>query len=298
VRRRGGVLVSEDLARSKALVTTPLSIRVGNATVWSSTSPGGGWTELQMLGLLARLDGMLDDPGPFDFRTFVEASRRCYADRFHFMGDPDHVDVPLDVLLGDDYLDALAAEVVAAIAGDPAGRLDYPETLPWHDYARRVPDAFPRLRPDLVPTPWEDPERIGAGLNESFETTHLSTVDEDGMAVSCTLTAGNTFGSRVVADGVLLDDAMIWFNAAPGAANSIAPWKRPLCNMGPLIIRDDDGRMLAVGAPGGRRITSAIAQVAAHWLRGDDVERATGRPRIDGSGGAVLIPSRASVSGL
>jgi gamma-glutamyltranspeptidase/glutathione hydrolase len=62
--------------------------------------------------------------------------------------------------------------------------------------------------------------------------------------------------------------------------------------MGPLVVRHDDGRVLAVGAPGGRRVVSAVAQVTAHWLRGDDLERATGRPRVDGSGGAVLFPTR------
>ena len=285
VQRRGGILALDDLARVEPLVTTPMSLRIGNATAWAPTSPGGGWTELQILGVLSRL-GLLGADDPFDVPAYLEASRRCFADRFHFMGDPEHVDVPLDVLLSDDYLDALAGEVAN-------GRLTYPEAPPWGHYASCVPEAFARHRPDLVPTPWEARTVHGAaGLGDSFETTHVSTMDRDGMAVSCTLTAAEPYGSKVVGAGVVLDDAMIWFNAAAGAANSIAPWKRPLANMGPLLVCHDDGRTLAVGAPGGRRIMSAVTQVVAHWLRGDSLEQATARPRVDGSGSQVLASVR------
>jgi gamma-glutamyltranspeptidase/glutathione hydrolase len=293
VQRRGGILTLEDLARVEPIVVRPLSIRAGDATVWTPTSPCGGWTELQMLGALARLDGMLDGASLFDLRSYLEVSRRCFADRFHFMGDPDHVDVPLELLLSDGYLDALAGEVAGALDGSSSARLPYPDAQPWLHYASRVPEAFARRFPALVPTPWQKASTsAAAGLGDSFETTHLCTGDEDGMVVSCTLTAAHSFGSRVLAAGVVLDDAMIWFNAAPGAANSIAPWKRPLVNMGPLLVRRDDGRVLALGAPGGRRIVSAVSQVASHWMRGDSVEQATARPRVDGSGGAVLAARR------
>jgi gamma-glutamyltranspeptidase / glutathione hydrolase len=291
VERRGGILARADLARVEAIVTRPLSIRVGDATVWSPTSPCGGWTELQVLGVLTRLDGMLDGARPFDLLAYLEASRRCFGDRFHLMGDPEHVEVPLDLLLSDDYLDALAAEVAGALAGSRDGRIAYPDELPWLHYAWSVPEAFARCFPRLLPTRWQRAEQP-AGLGDSSETTHISVRDGDGMAVSCTLTAAHSFGSRVIAAGVVLDDAMIWFNAASGAANSIAPWKRPLANMGPLLVHRDDGRTLAVGAPGGRRIVSAVSQVVAHWLRGDSLERATARPRIDGSGGTVLAARR------
>jgi gamma-glutamyltranspeptidase / glutathione hydrolase len=291
VQRRGGVLTLEDLARVQATVTRPLSIRVGDATIWGPTSPCGGWTELQTLAVLARLDGLLDGRQSFDLWAYLEASRRCFADRFHFMGDPEHVDVPLDLLLSDHYLDALAAEVAATLAGSRNCQIAYPDAPPWVHYAYQVPEAFARCFPGRAPTPWQH-AGAAAGLGDSFETTHLCTQDEDGMAVSCTITAAHQFGSRVIAAGVVLDDAMIWFNAAPGAANSIAPWKRPLVNMGPLIVCHDDGRTLAVGAPGGRRIISAVSQVVAHWLRGDSVEEATARPRIDGSGGTVIASRR------
>jgi gamma-glutamyltranspeptidase/glutathione hydrolase len=298
-QRGGGVLSAEDLHRAGALVTTPLSLRVGDATVVAPTSPGGGWTELQILGVLARLGGMLEGDHPFDLKAYVETSRRCFADRFHFMGDPDHVDVPLDVLLSDDYLDALATEVARTLRDPVNGRMGYATSAPWSYYARHVPEAFARHRPDRCPTAWQaGPACARTSVGDSFETTHLSAIDHEGMAVSCTLTAGHTYGSRIVAAGVVLDDAMIWFNATPGTANSITPWKRPLVNMGPLLVRRDDGRRLAIGAPGGRRIMSAVSQVTAHWLRGESLEQATAEPRIDGSGPDILAPARLGLEQL
>ena len=126
-------------------------------------------------------------------------------------------------------------------------------------------------------------------------TTHFTVVDGDGMMVSCTHTAGNAFGSKVVAEGtgLLFDAGMVWFNAHPGAANSIAPGKRPLVNMGPLLLARDGEPRLAVGAPGGRRIIDAVVQVVVNAVdRGMGIEDALGAPRVDASGSKVLASER------
>ncbi len=126
-------------------------------------------------------------------------------------------------------------------------------------------------------------------------TTHFTVVDGDGMMVSCTHTAGNAFGSKVVAEGtgLLFDAGMVWFNAHPGAANSIAPGKRPLVNMGPLLLARDGEPRLAIGAPGGRRIIDAVVQVVVNAVdRGMGIEDAIGAPRVDASGSKVLASER------
>ena len=115
------------------------------------------------------------------------------------------------------------------------------------------------------------------------------------MTVSCTHTAANAFGSKVVAagTGLLFDASMVWFNAVPGAANSIAPGRRPLVNMCPLVLTQGGRPRLAVGAPGGRRITSAVVQVLTGVAdAGLDVQAAIDAPRIDASGAALLASER------
>jgi gamma-glutamyltranspeptidase/glutathione hydrolase len=91
----------------------------------------------------------------------------------------------------------------------------------------------------------------------------------------------------------MFDSAMNWFNAEPGAANSIAGGARPLANMGPLIISENGRPFIALGAPGGRRIASALVQVTINLLdRGMSAEEALAEPRVDGSGGRLLVQER------
>ena len=93
--------------------------------------------------------------------------------------------------------------------------------------------------------------------------------------------------------GLLFDASMVWFNAVPGAANSIAPGRRPLVNMCPLVLTQGGRPRLAVGAPGGRRITSAVVQVLTGVAdAGLDVQAAIDAPRIDASGAALLASER------
>ena len=94
-------------------------------------------------------------------------------------------------------------------------------------------------------------------------TTHFNVVDSDRNVVSCTQTAVSLFGSGIVVPdtGILMNNSMIWFNPRPGYVNSIAAYKRPLVNMSPIIASNNRRPVLALGAPGGRKIISAVLQV-------------------------------------
>ena len=86
---------------------------------------------------------------------------------------------------------------------------------------------------------------------------------------------------------------MGWFNARVGAANSIAPSKRPLANMGPMIITRDGRALAALGAPGGRRIIHAVVQVLLNIVeRGMGAQDAVDAPRLDASGSTLLASER------
>ena len=289
----GGLITRDDLAAYRPLVGPPLRVRYRGADVFAPVSPCGAWTALQILRALERLD--LDPSpaaGPDALNAVIVASRRAFADRYHWLGDPDHVAVPLRGLLSDDY----AAETAAAIrAGDPGPRFDLPDGYPWEVLAfAAAGDPWPH-DDDPVRRPEYRPAHPATVARDGHGTTHFAVVDGDGMMVSCTHTAGNAFGSKVVAEGtgLLFDAAMVWFNAVPGAANSIAPRKRPLVNMSPLLAVDDGRARVTVGAPGGRRIIDAVAQVLANVLdRGLALQEAIDAPRVDASGATVLASER------
>src|SRR5262249_56545930 len=85
-------------------------------------------------------------------------------------------------------------------------------------------------------------------------TSHVAAADADGNLVAWTQTHGGGFGSGVMVKGtgVVLGHGMCRFEPRPGWANSVAPGKRPLHNMSPLIAVKDGKAVLALGATGGR----------------------------------------------
>jgi gamma-glutamyltranspeptidase/glutathione hydrolase len=132
-------------------------------------------------------------------------------------------------------------------------------------------------------------ERL-AGLGESEPlaaescTTHLTVCDAEGNTVAMTTTLMSSFGSRVLLpqSGVLLNNGMMWFDPRPGMPNSIAPGKRPLCNMLPIMLTENGRPFLAGGASGGRRIMAAVFQLMTFIADfGMDVATAAHHPRID-----------------
>ena len=103
-------------------------------------------------------------------------------------------------------------------------------------------------------------------------TTHFAVVDGDGMMVSCTHTAGNAFGSKIVAEGtgLLFDAGMVWFNAHPGAVNSIVPaiarwstWAR--CSWRATASRGSRSERPAGGGSSTRSSRSSSTSSTAGW---------------------------------
>ena len=113
--------------------------------------------------------------------------------------------------------------------------------------------------------------------------------------VSCTQTAVGGFGSRVIVPGtgLLHTNGMIVFNPMPGAANSIAGYKRGLANMVPLLALRDGKPMLSVGAPGGRKIMNCNAQIIMNVLDHKmGIQQAIAAPRVDAADRETFVDSR------
>jgi gamma-glutamyltranspeptidase/glutathione hydrolase len=187
----------------------------------------------------------------------LEVMKLAYAERSLFLGDPDFCTVPVARLVSAAHADSLRAGI-AAEARPP----------------ERIPGA------PLVPP-------------ESDETSHLSVVDGAGNAVAMTVTINLVFGSGLLAagTGVLLNDEMDDFAAAPGVpnafglvgaeANAVAPGKRPLSSMTPTLLLREDEVVLVTGSPGGARIITTVLQTIVNVVDfGMDVQQAVAAPRI------------------
>ena len=122
-------------------------------------------------------------------------------------------------------------------------------------------------------------------------TTHLNVVDRHGNMVALTQTLLSVFGSKVVlpSTGVLMNNGIMWFDPRPGSPNALAPGKRALTNMCPLIARRDGKAWFAIGASGGRKILPAVFQISSFLIdHGMTLEDAFHQPRIDASGGETV----------
>jgi gamma-glutamyltranspeptidase/glutathione hydrolase len=132
-------------------------------------------------------------------------------------------------------------------------------------------------------------------------TTHLTVRDAEGTMVAMTTTLLSSMGSRVVlpATGVLVNNGVMWFDPRPGQPNSMAPGKRPLTNMCPIVVAEDGVPVLAGGASGGRRILASVAQMLAFVADfGMTPEQAGHTPRIDVSGTDSVTADRRLAPGV
>lgn len=249
MRRGGGLITHEDLATYEA-VERPALVGTyrGHRILTMGPPSSGGIVLLQALNKLEAVDlaafGYLS---PAHVHRTAEATRRAFADRAVWIGDPDAVAVPTEGLLSKGYARSRMASF---------------------DPARATPSA--RVTAGVPP---------GAVPEEGTQTTHLSVVDADGMAVSLTTTINDLYGAKVVVEGAgfLLNNEMDDFTTAPGVPNlwgsvtgernAVAPGRRMLSSMTPTIVEDPEGRLLLVlGTPGGTTIPTTVLQVVTAVL--------------------------------
>jgi len=135
---------------------------------------------------------------------------------------------------------------------------------------------------------------VQPGSEESC-TTHITAVDRDGGVAALTTTLLSSFGSRYVLPqtGILMNNGIMWFDPRPGRPNSLAPGKRALSNMCPVVVARDGRPRFGIGASGGRRILGAVLQMASFIVDfGMTPEQAAHHPRIDVSGDSGVALDR------
>ncbi len=272
VRAAGGLWTLEDLAGYQVVERTPVVLEYQGARITTAPPPSSGGIAIgQILNILRAAGDDRDvdlepraDAAVEQVHWLVEAMRRAYRDRAVYLGDPDHVVIPVSRLLSQSYADALAADI---------------------DPERATPSAeLPLLSAAARAT--------AAGLaGESQQTTHFSVVDADGNRVAATITLNYPFGSGFVPEGtgVLLNNEMDDFSIRPGTpnvygligfeANAIAPHRRPLSSMSPAFVETPE-RLVILGTPGGSRIITMVLQAILATLDGADAAEIVQRPRF------------------
>jgi len=261
MQQRGGLIRQADLAGYRAQLVRPLASSFRGSPVLTMPPPsGGGVTLLQVLHILEPLD--LAASGLNSAATIhrmVEAMNLAYRDRNRWLGDPDQVAIPVQGLLARSYANQLRQSIAAA-RHRPAAELE----------ASKV------------------------ALPEGTNTTHLSVVDRQGGMVATTTTLNFAYGNGVSVPGAgfLLNNEMDDFSSQPGsanayglvqgAANAIAPGRRPLSSMTPtLVFRADGSPWFATGSPGGSRIITTVLQVLLNrMVHGLNLASAIAAPRI------------------
>jgi len=131
--------------------------------------------------------------------------------------------------------------------------------------------------------------------SEDSCTTHITAVDRDGGVAALTTTLLSSFGSRYVLPqtGILMNNGVMWFDPRPGRPNSMAPGKRALTNMCPLVATRDGRARFGVGASGGRRILAAVTQMTSFIIDfAMTAGEAAHQPRIDVSGESAIAIDR------
>jgi gamma-glutamyltranspeptidase/glutathione hydrolase len=268
MRRGGGLITREDLARYQAKWRDPLRFTYrGHEVVSMPPTSSGGVTMAEMLNILEGYDlRSLGYLSPEHVHLFAEATRRAYADRNEYLADPDFVPQPTARMASDAY----AGERRRDIRRD-----------------RATPSA--QVRPGLGAAP------AGAGARaEGMHTTHYSIVDGKGNAVAVTTTINSLYGNLVTVEGAgfLLNNEMDDFSAKPGTANqfglvqgeanAVQPGKRMLSAMTPTIVLDPTGRVrLVTGTPGGSTIITTVAMMVSNVVDWNmDAATATAAPRL------------------
>ena len=277
---RPGDMTEQDLAAFRAMERDAVCGSYRAYRICGMPPPSsGGIAVLAILGLLERFPMASLRPGSSGaVHLFAEAGRLAYADRDHYVGDPDFLAVPAAGLVDPAYLRERST-------------LIRPERSMGH--------AEPGVPAGV---------RVSLGADATVEiggTSHLSIVDAAGNAVAMTTSVESAFGSRILVHGFLLNNQLTDFSFAPQEggrplANRVEPGKRPRSAMAPtFVFAPNGGLMLAVGAAGGPAIINYVAKTLVgvlDWKQ--SLQQAMAAPNMGSRNGDTEIERGSALEGI
>jgi gamma-glutamyltranspeptidase / glutathione hydrolase len=229
-----------DMAAYEAKARPPVCADYRRYKVCGMGPPSAGG--IAVLAILKQLEGhdlaKLGPDNPVSWHLIAESQRLAFADRAMYGGDGDFVSVPVEGLVAADYLKSRGALIKADA------------TMP------KAPAGMPK---------GAKPRTMAPG-SEVPSTTHFAAVDAAGNVASLTSTVEGSFGSSLVAGGMVLNNELTDFSFEPSekgalVANRVQGGKRPRSSMSPTIVYDASGKpILAIGAAGGMTIPAQVAK--------------------------------------
>lgn len=250
--KRGGMVTTADLSAYHAVLREPLSVPYRGLTVELPPPPSaGGAAVAVMLTLLSHLGAeKLPALSEDEIHLFAEVARRAHAIRRFEIGDPD------------------------TLPG-----FDWPEKRRSLLDANSVLARFPQIDPDRATPSGAVSPLYDAAMRELEHTTHLSVVDADGNVASLTTTLSASFGARVMAAGVVLNNALAGFGTV--GQNVLAPGRRMTTSMSPVIVLARGEPVIVCGSPGGDTIPNTVTRVLRNVIDyGMTLDEAVNAPRI------------------
>ena len=267
IQQLGGFITLEDLKKNQPTWVTPISTMFKGYRIWELPPNNQGIATLEMLRILEPYDlkGMGLNSAPY-LHHLIEAKKLAYADLQKYVGDADHLTIPVSQMLSDAFIKERRSHI---------------------DEKKAMVTTEP------------GPERT------SSETIYLTVADKDGNMVSFINSLFDEFGSGVVVPGTgfALHDRGSGFTMTPGLPNTVAPGKRPFHTLipgfvtkpGPTSAADGTGDepYMSFGLMGGSMQAQGHAQFLINMLVfGQDVQEAmdTGRFRHNTGLNVIVEP--------
>ena len=245
---------AQSLETYSVQVSTPPSGKVGEYTMLSGSPGLPGAAIIQMVQIAEAAGIGAVDPASADF---VDLQSRAWQ----------VADQSVQTLFGDpDFVDVPVEQLT-----DVESNRVIAQSLPPASFAG-------------------DGQAYGGAPN----TTHISVVDAEGVAVSMTNTVTNYWGSGQYVGGFFVNDQLERFrDIGAQGANVPAPGRRSVTWSSPSMLLDSESRpVLVIGAPGGRQIPNTTAQVVTLWaLHGQGLEQAVPADRFILTDGELRIES-------
>ncbi len=256
-KKNNGLLSKEDFENFNVKFEKTIFEKYGDFQVHKTNFWGQGLTSLMMLKM-ANKQKIKTLQSADDIHKFIEILKLTFADREMYFTGKYNTRVKASHLLNDNYLNKrirLITEkaINAIIPGDPLSK-----------------NSLLPIDNDIKP--W------GAG------TVHISIIDKDNNAVSCTPSGGWIRSNEVINElGFPLGNRLMTFYLSkPGHANFITPLQQPRTTLSPtLIINHKEKEILSCGTMGGDAQDQWQAQFLMNYMFSNkNIDQALNEPRV------------------